>query len=155
VLYAKQRRINELEARCTVLRRKLDEKRSVSESTAPAATVPVVDWEGVAKQLASDRTKAERAGQWRATRLEADLDGWIELAALGARRVARLVRACARYRQTIAALQRDLRSAKVRTAQETERANKLDAQLATLERANQDFDWRYAVHPDAQEPAAA
>lgn len=99
MFFSKSRRIAELEALAAMLRRKLDAARGASQPAAPAGNAP--DWEAVAKQLASDRTKAERAAKWEIGRLESIIQGWGELSAAGTRRIQRLARATARNRKTI------------------------------------------------------
>ncbi|MCX4751718.1 hypothetical protein OG455_41855 [Kitasatospora sp. NBC_01287] len=92
-----KRRIAELEARNAYLHQKID------DLTAKQAGLPVApDWEAIAKQLATDRTKAERADRWQIARLEADRDVWIELSAAANRRIKRLARGAARYRKALA-----------------------------------------------------
>jgi hypothetical protein len=60
------------------------------------------DWEAAAKQIAADRAQAHRADRWHIGRLEADLDGLVELCAIGTRRLQRLARAVWRLRKTVA-----------------------------------------------------
>jgi uncharacterized coiled-coil protein SlyX len=162
-------RIEQLEARNQYLQQELDKLRQ------PTADKPVpgpLDWEGVAKQLAKDRTKAERADRWHIGRLEADLDGLVELCAIGTRRLQRLARAVWRLRKTVADQNaviaelsrkvdhweggdRALRdavpaaSAAARIAElerELARRNEqilgLDRQIAVLETANASTDWQ-------------
>lgn len=99
MFFSKSRRIAELEALAAMLRRKLDAARGTDKPATP--TKKTLDWEAVAKQLAADRTKAERAANWEIGRLEAIIQGWTELSAAGTRRIHRLARVVARHRKTI------------------------------------------------------
>lgn len=61
-----------------------------------------------------------------------------------------------RHRAVVTGLKRELTAARIWAAREKERADKLDDRLRRLERANQDFDWRPAIHPeDADMPTQA
>jgi uncharacterized coiled-coil protein SlyX len=162
-------RIEQLEARNQYLQQELDKlRRQAADKPAPGP----LDWEGIAKQLAKDRTKAERADRWHIGRLEADLDGLVELCAIGTRRLQRLARAVWRLRKTIAdqnaviaeltrrvdhweggdrALRDAVPAASVEAriaelehalALRDEQIRGLDKHIANLEAANRSTDWQ-------------
>jgi len=131
MLYAKKRRIAELEALADYLRDELDDARDTSESHADRV-----------ERFAGDRIKGARADAREMARLNDIAQGWETLAAQHKRRSARLTRAVVRGWEEIGRLRRQLAALDVTTLtrqlrEARERIARLDEQLAILQTANE------------------
>ncbi|WP_035796354.1 hypothetical protein [Kitasatospora mediocidica] len=109
---SKSRRIAELEARETYLRKALDAARGTTVQPVKVE----LDWEKLAKQLARDRVIAARADAREMARLRDVAEGWIKLASLDRRRADLLSRAMVRSRETIRQLRAEVSERDIRPA---------------------------------------
>lgn len=109
MLNRKYRQIRTLQARIDKLVEQRDEARRERDAAVwftgrlaqqdPDAPGP--NWEAAAKQIAKDRAEADRAAKWEIQRLEAVIQDWAELSAVGTRRLQRLAQTVLANRRTI------------------------------------------------------